>query len=365
MDPTSKSVLEVWSTKVYQPGDCVGQGAVRIQAVEGENVLKVSGEEIPSLELADQIAVHKRVPVMELSSMSVDTSSTTMSMSVQQPQHEAEESGLEHGDIVQDAQFFQDKAMEYQVAYQSLEDKYTHQAILMKEASEALKASESCVSAMQEELMTLKHNHEADIQRAVGNVVSQYEHQLSSAQSHTHDYQSAIMQLQEQVQVLQVSLASQRDLPSVGTSQREVDLQEEVFNFIPGTVNTNRGAAVYHSPDQPFQFQKQVRFGDRPHQPDLESDTVASSGPQSSHIPPYASTPFCGSSLVPLNHTFNVSGIPVSNTGNAQDAATIVAKVLAAAVAQASKEFRQMQEPKITKLWGGYLADTELVFQSW
>ena len=66
------------------------------------------------------------------------------------------------------------------------------------------------------------------------------------------------MQLQEQVQALQVSFASQRDLHSVGASQREVDLPEEVFNFFPGTVNTNRGAVVYHSPDQPFQFQKQV-----------------------------------------------------------------------------------------------------------
>ena len=35
-----------------------------------------------------------------------------------------------------------------------------------------------------------------------------------------------------------------------------------------------------------------------------------------------------GSSQVQLNHTFDVSGIPVSNTGNAQDAATIVAEVL-------------------------------------
>ena len=101
--------------------------------------------------------------------MSVDTSSMTMSTSTQQPQHELEESGLEHGDIVQDAQFFQDAAVEYQMAYQSLEDKYTHQAILMKEASEALKASESHVSAMEEELMTLKRDCEADIKGAVGN----------------------------------------------------------------------------------------------------------------------------------------------------------------------------------------------------
>ena len=302
---------------------------------------------------------------MEPSSMSVDTSSTAMSMSAQQPQCEAEESGSEHGDIIQDVQFFQDAATEYQLGYQSLKEKYNHQAVLVKETSEALKASESCVSAMQEELMTLQCNREADIQRAVGNAISQYEHQLSTAQSHTRNHQSAIVQLREQIQALQVLLASQSDLPSVGTSQREVNLWEEVFNFVPGMVNTNRGTAIYHSPDQPFQFQKQVRFGDRPHQPDLESDTVAGSGPQPGHIPPYASTPFHGSSQVPLNHTFDVSGIPISNMGNAQDTATIAAEVLAAAVVQVSKEFQHMWEPKITKLWGGYSADAELIFWSW
>ena len=115
---------------------------------------------------------------------------------------------------------------------------------------------------------------------------------LLTAQSLTHDHQSAITQLQKQVQVLQVSLASQRDLPSVGASQGEVDLRKEVFNFIPGMVNTNWGDAVYHSPDQHFQFQKQVRFGDRSHWPDQESDTAGSGVPPTSHLPPYSSMPF-------------------------------------------------------------------------
>ena len=190
--------------------------------------------------------------------MSVDTSSTAMSMSAPQLQCEAEDSGLEQGDIIQDAQFFQDAATECQLAYQSLDEKYTHQAILVKEASETLKASESHVSVLQEELMALQHSCKADIRNAVSNAVSQYEHQLTTVQSCTHDHHSVIMQLQEQVQALQVLLASQRELPSVGITQEEVDLREEVFNYVPGTVNTNRGAAVYHSPNQPFQFQKQV-----------------------------------------------------------------------------------------------------------
>ena len=86
-----------------------------------------------------------------------------MSMSAQQLQHEAEDSGSEQGDIIQYAQLFQDAAMECQLAYQSLEGKYNHQAVLVKEASEALNASESCVSVMQEDLMALQHNHKTDI----------------------------------------------------------------------------------------------------------------------------------------------------------------------------------------------------------
>ena len=42
-----------------------------------------------------------------------------------------------------------------------------------------------------------------------------------------------------------------------------------------------------------------------------------------------------------------------------------MAEVSAAAVAQVSKEFRHIWEPKITKLRGGYSADAELMFQSW
>ena len=253
------------------------------------------------------------------------------------------------------------------MAYQSLEDKYTHQAILMKEASEALQALESQVSAMQKELTILKHDCEADIPKAVDHAVLQYQHQLSSAQSHALNHQSAITKLQDQVRVLQVSLASQRDLPSVGASQGEVDLQEEVFNFVPGIVNTNSGTTVCHSPDQPFQFQKQVRFGDRSNVSDLESGAVGGQGmqPSSSHIPPYASMPFHGASQVLLNCTFDMSRIPAPNTGNAQDAASIAAEVLAAVAAQASKEFWCMWEPKITKLWGGYSADARLIFWSW
>ena len=333
--------------------------AMQEPPVDDENVLEVSGEEIPPMELADRIVIRRRIPVEDPE----ETDNTDMNP----VPTSVENSGSEEGDIIHNAKFFQEAVTEYQQAYQSLDEKYTHQAVLVQEVSEALKASESCVAELQEELMALKQNCDNDIQWAVGQAVSQYEQKLSTEQSRTQEQQSAIAELQGQVQVLQVSLASQRDLPSVGVTQKGVNLRDEVFNYVPGTINTNWGTVVYQSPDQAFSFQKHVQFGDRPNQPDLELDVAGSGAPISPppQLPPHSSTPFCGVSQVPLNWTFDASGIPPTNLGSAQDVATITAEVSAAAVAQASKEFQQMREPKITKLCSGYSADAELIFWSW
>ena len=221
---------------------------------------------------------------------------------------------------------------------------------------------------LQREMDALKQNRDSDIQLAVGGTVLQYEQCLTSEQSQAQAQQSTIAELQGQIQLLQVSL-SQRELPSVGATREGENLREQIFSYVPGTVNTKRGAAVYDSPDQPYSFQKHVRFGDRPNQPDLESDVATPTTSTSPTVPTqlhaHSSTPFCGVSQGPMNKTFDISGISPTNFGAAQDMAMIAAEVLAAAAAQASKEFRHMREPKITKLCSGYSADAELVFRSW
>ena len=169
-------------------------------------------------------------------------------------------------------------------------------------------------------------------------------------------------------------------LPSVGTSCTRSGLREEVFNILPGTVNQHRGAAQYHLQDQAFLFHKQVRFEDNTSSPELRPDlgshggrstqTATGNTPMVSNIPilpnvpMYTSTPYCVAGNIPSNKTFDISPVAplVSNT---QDAATIAAEVSAATAAQALKEFRRMQEPKITKIKGGYSADAELIFHSW
>ena len=124
-------------------------------------------------------------------------------------------------------------------------------------------------------------------------------------------------------------------------------------------------------------FQKQVRFKDDNSSPELGPVANLGEGrptltlpvipPRLSdisgilHPPHHSSTPY----WVPIrDRAFDIEpSAPLMN--ESRQVANIAAEVSAAAAAQASKEFRRMREPKITKLRGGYLADAKLMFRSW
>ena len=68
-----------------------------------------------------------------------DTDLEPVHASAHHVQWEVDDSGSEAGDIIHDAKFFQEVVTEYQLTYQSLDKQYTHQAVLVKEASEPSK----------------------------------------------------------------------------------------------------------------------------------------------------------------------------------------------------------------------------------
>ena len=290
--------------------------------------------------------------------------------------------------LLEDVKYFHNAALGYQDAYETLQQqqeelqsRFTEQAKLVQEASEALRAAEVESSMRQQEIIALQNQQEADIQHAIGQAVLEYWDQLSSAQSNLQqrdrEHQQSIQKLQDQVRALELSLASQVTLPSVAASSSKAGLCQEVFNILPGTINQRRGAAQYESQDQAFSFHNQVRFKDNNSSPKLRPDMKLGGGrsaqalpvipPRLSnisgilHAPKYSSTPY---RTTPKDQTFNV-GPSAPLIDESRHAATIAAEVLAAAVAQASKEFRRMREPKITKLRGGYSADAEWMFRSW
>ena len=123
-------------------------------------------------------------------------------------------------DILQDAKLYQDATIEYWNAYQALKQKYSKQAHLMEEASGALFAAESQASQKQQELLDLQKKCEADIQLAIGKALVPYKEQLSSANHNLQAKDHAVKKLQEQVHALEISLASQVNLPSVRQSLR-------------------------------------------------------------------------------------------------------------------------------------------------
>ena len=263
------------------------------------------------------------------------------------------------GDLLEDAKFYQDVAVELQTAYDTLQKRFDQQSHLMEEASGALHAAESQASRRQRELLEVQRDYEANVQQAIGEAVMEYREQLAVAKKDWQlkdcEHQQTVHKLQDQVHALELSLAGQTTLPSVRHTQEGADLQWEVFDYLPGTVNTRRGAAMYKTQDQPFSFRKHVRFGDRSSVPDLRLDDADSEDQSTSgQNIPRSSTPHRGAQ--PMNQTFDVSHIP-SMTGSPQDAAAITAEVSVAAAAQASKEFHRMRDPKITKFKGGYLAD--------
>ena len=149
------------------------------------------------------------------------------------------------------------------------------------------------------------------------------------------------------------------------------------LTFFPVLLIHSRGATQYESQDQAFSFQKQVRFEDDNSSPELRPVMNSGEGrptptlpvipPSLSdisgilHAPHHSSTPY---RTTIHDRTFDVEpSAPLRD--ESRHAATIAAEVSAAAAAQASKEFRRMREPKITKLRGGYSADAELMFRSW
>ena len=65
-----------------------------------------------------------------------------------------------------------------------------------------------------------------------------------SQQTKDREYKQMVHKLQDQVRTLELSLAGHATLPSLKHTQKEADLWEEVFNYLPGTVNNKRGVAM-------------------------------------------------------------------------------------------------------------------------
>ena len=163
-------------------------------------------------------------------------------------------------DLVEDAKFYQDVAVELQGVYEDLyqkqvklEHKYEEQSNL-KEASVAIQAAEAEAKQRHQDLLDVQCGKQFEFDQALSSAVEQYKVQLNTAQSNLQacdrEHQLAIKQLQEKISLLEVTSASQANLPSVAMSnnQEVQGLHSQVFDYVPGTVNTKWGGCQVWQP---------------------------------------------------------------------------------------------------------------------
>ena len=105
-------------------------------------------------DLASQITVRRPRP--KPTPQLQDQSGLEDSETPQTTGEEESQSGLHMGDLLEDAKFYQDVTIELQMAYETLESRFTQQARLMEEASGALHGAESQASKRQQELLKLQ-----------------------------------------------------------------------------------------------------------------------------------------------------------------------------------------------------------------
>ena len=132
-------------------------------------------------------------------------------------------------DLVQDAKFYQDTALELQGAYKDLyqwqvklQGEYDEQSKLLKEASMAIKAADAEAKQRHQALLDVQCNKQQEFNQAIEGAVQQYKVQLNTAQSKLQardwEHQLTIKQLQDKISMLEVTSASQANLPSVAMS---------------------------------------------------------------------------------------------------------------------------------------------------
>ena len=113
---------------------------------------------LDSGDLVAQITVRR--PALTPTPHPMDQTGPEDSESPQSRVEEESMSGLVTGDLLEDAKFYQDVAVELQMAYDTLQNRFAQQAHLMEEVSGALHAAETQASKRQWELLNVQRDHE-------------------------------------------------------------------------------------------------------------------------------------------------------------------------------------------------------------
>ena len=175
-----------------------GNQNARVEGSNGDSDLEFqdSREVLHPRYVVDSVTVPKSVPTTLMTTLSCTrlTELHASQHSESGESHQVLNSDIGTGaisadDLIEHTKFYQNTALGYQDTYetlhiqQKLQHRYTQQAQLVEEASEALRDAEAESSLRHQEFVNLQQQQEADIQHAIDKAMSQYQVQLSSVKS--------------------------------------------------------------------------------------------------------------------------------------------------------------------------------------
>ena len=173
-------------------------------------------------------------------------------------------------------------------------------------------------------------------------------------------------QVLKEIDALKEHSRTQQKAEVVEPGDKISDLKTTAFDFVPGTVNTKRGAVNLHEETilwsknedaPPIPPRKHVHFTSTPRHP-VQSNLFDSD--DDNQITGHPGNPFIGNPSNPFTQQQVRGHIPLQTTVNT-DATTIIGNTMSAV----ASEFKKMREPKLAKLKGGITSRASLFFNSW
>ena len=235
----------------------------------------------------------------------------------------------------------------------------------------------------------LKIDMRAKIESKVSSICTQYQQEYkeelgklktewSQERKRANDqHQAQIDQILKDVETLKNQSQACQAKSEPGDKLR--GLKSEAFNFVPGTINTKRGAAVNLQDDTimwskpegdvpPVPPRKSVHFTSTPRPP--ASKNLFDVNEEVKSEPLSNTNPFVGNIAdiqpIPITHQDNpfIDDAPCKNPTH-NTAGTEATSFINNTMTAVASEFRKMREPKLAKLKGGTTANASLFFNSW
>ena len=214
----------------------------------------------------------------------------------------------------------------------------------------------------------IRNQHKTELNQENGKLKAEWaQERLKTNEQHN----AQISQVLKEVEVLKEQSRSQPKTESNEPGDKIPGLKGTAFNFMPGTVNTQRGGTVNihdntilwsKNDDAPpipprKQDEKHVHFTSTPHHP-VQSNLFNSD--DENPIIGHSGNPFISNPGNPFVQQPVHSQIPAQTTVDT-DATTIIGNTMSAV----ASEFKKMREPKLAKLKGGITSGASLFFNSW